>query len=93
MYLLAIVSRNKAAPAGFTVTNGINGLLLVVCQPPDPLPPGSAVMVLVSVFQRVGVLFAVLVVVEAYRLTQRDIQLAHQLPGFGLASGGGDEGF
>ena len=93
MYLLAIVSRNKAAPAGFTVTNGINGLLLVVCQPPDPLPPGSAMMVLVSVFQRVGVLFAVLVVVEAHRLTQRDIQQAHQLPGFGLASGGGDEGF
>jgi hypothetical protein len=50
-------------------------------------------MVLVSIFQRVGVLFAVLVVVEAYRLTQRDIQQAHQLPGFGLASGGGDEGF
>ena len=93
MNLFAIVGRYQAAPAGFTLTHGINGLLLVVCQPLDPLPPGSAVVVLVSVFQRVGVLFAVLVVVEAYRLTQRDIQQAHQLPGFGLASGGGDEGF
>jgi hypothetical protein len=49
--------------------------------------------VLISVFQCVGVLFAVLVVVETHRFTQRDIQQAHQLPGFGLASGGGDEGF
>ncbi|STT84674.1 Uncharacterised protein [Klebsiella pneumoniae] len=44
-------------------------------------------MVLVSVFQRISVLFAVLVVMKAHGFTQWDIEQAHQLSGLCLAPG------
>ncbi len=93
MYLLAVVCRYQAAPADLTPPDSFCSLLLVVGQPLNPLPPSGAVVVLVCLLQRIRVLLAVLVLVEVNRLTQRDIQQPHQLPGFGPASGARDEGF
>ena len=54
---------------------------------------GRAVVMLVSVFQCVCVLFSVLVIVKAYCFTQRNIQQSHQLPGFGFSPGSSDKCF
>ncbi len=93
MYLLAVVCRYQAAPADLTPPDSFCSLLLVVGQPLNPQPPSGAVVVLVCLLQRIRVLLAVLVLVEVNRLTQRDIQQPHQLPGFGPAAGARDEGF
>ena len=61
MYLLAVVCRYQAAPAGLTPPDSFCSLLLVVGQPLNPLPPSGAVVVLVCLLQRIRVLLAVLV--------------------------------